>query len=399
MFDEGHTVLELVQILHRARSWVYKWIERSKSGAEHWYLNDSKVPIKRPKQIDKETEQAIVHSRKHLEKRDTPQTKYAFYGAVGIHRDLDRKGIVDKPSLSTINRVLKRHDLTGKRKTVHREQKKIYFPAPQARHPGFIHQMDMVTPLYITGYGKVNSINRIDVYSSHCNLQQYDAKNVDNVITFLVSDWKTHGIPRFLQVDNEGAFRGGLYHPKTFGRLVRFCINFGVEMIFIPFNEPWRNAHIESLNGRFQKLVWDKNRFHNLEEFRRESAVFCDQHNSYQTYRKDTFSKQPYGGYTQSYLPDNFNYDPEQVLPITTGTVHFIRQVDDNGSIAVLNESFMIDKTLSYEYVWAVVNTRKQKLFVYHKPNKYDAKTLKMEIPYNLREPVKNRIPVSYFLT
>ena len=370
MFAAGHSVLEIAAQLYRTRNWVYKWIERSQTGADGWYLNLSTEPHHQPHKLNHATEQAIVHSRQFLERRDTPDTKYAFYGAVGIHQDLDRQGFQDKPSLSTINRVLQRHDLIGTLVKTKHEQKKVYYPQVKARYPGWIHQVDIITPLYIAGYGKVASVNRIDVFTSHAYLQQFDAKNAESMIGFLIGDWQSNGIPRYLQVDNEAAFRGGLYHPKTFGKLVRFCLNFGVEIIFIPFNEPWRNGHVESLNGRFQKLVWDKYRFRDLAHLRRESAIFCQQHNRYQAYRKDHFGQLLICGYTVSRLPHNFTFDTEQTLPITTGRIHFIRQVDENGAVSILNETFTIDKALSYEYIWAVLNTREQSLTFYHKVTK-----------------------------
>ena len=355
------------------------------------------MPHTKPGKIDESVEHAIVQSRQRLKRRDTPATRYAFCGAVGIHQDLDRKGIEDKPSLSTINRVLKRNGLVETECPLQHEEKRIYYPVTRARHPGFLHQMDIITPLYITGYGKVSSINRIDVCTSHANLQQYDAKNAESILSFVISDWKTYGIPRYLQVDNEAAFRGGLYHPRTFGKLVRFCLNFEVQMIFIPFNEPWRNGHIESLNGRFQKLVWDKYRVKNLMHLREESLKFQVQHNTYQDYRKEHFCRIPGYGYTETYLPESFEYDVAQPLPITTGMIHFIRRVDENGCVSILNETFHVEKNLSYEYIWAVINTREQSLSFYYKATKLVDKKLVLKTDYHIREKVKNRLSIERF--
>ena len=101
-------------------------------------------------------------------------------------------------------------------------------------------KLDLVTPRYIKGFGVIISVNRIDVYSSQANLEQFQNKGADSIISFLIEDWKMFGIPHYLQLDNEASFRGSLYHPRTFGKLSRFCLNFGVELVFIPFNEPWR---------------------------------------------------------------------------------------------------------------------------------------------------------------
>ena len=155
-----------------------------------------------------------------------------------------------------------------------------------------MHQLDLVTPRYIKGYGVIISVNRIDVSTGQANLEQYDSKSADSVIDFLIDDWKVFGMPRYLQIDNEAAFRGSLYHPRTFGKVSRFCLNFGVELVFIAFKEPWRNAYIESFNSRFDRLLWQSQRFTDLEHLKTEAKKFRDKHNKYQEYRKQNFSTQ-----------------------------------------------------------------------------------------------------------
>lgn len=254
-----------------------------------------------------------------------------------------------------------------------------------------------MTPRYISGYGKVVSVNRIDVYSNQANLDQYQSKGADSIIQFLVEDWKIFGIPTYLQMDNECSFRGSLYHPKTFGKLTRFCLNFCVEMIFIPFNEPWRNAYIESFNSRFNTQLWLFQRFRDLDHLRSESKQFRDKHRNYQTYKKEHFGERTCAGYTKRFLPKNFSFAPDTELPITKGLVHFIRWVDDNGYVNILNESFFINKEFCCEYVWATINTEKQTLDIYHQATKDSTNELVKSITYKLREPVKNKIPVKKF--
>ena len=207
--------------------------------------------------------------------RSTPETEYAFCGAVAIHQELDKLGYRSKPALSTINRVLKRNGLITKQfNDAKKKTTQKYFPHIKVRHSGYLHELDLVTPRYIKGFGVIISVNRIDVYSSQANLEQFQNKGADSIISFLIEDWKMFGIPHYLQLDNEASFRGSLYHPRTFGKLSRFCLNFGVELVFIPFNEPWRNAHIESFNSRFDKMLWQSVTFKNLEHVRSESKNF-----------------------------------------------------------------------------------------------------------------------------
>lgn len=398
LYNEGKKPTEISRSLRRTRNWVYKWIKRYKSGDPKWYLDESKEPKKKPAKIDQELENNIVDIRKKLVKRDTPETRYAFHGAVAIHQELDKSGYKDKPNLSTINRIIKRNGLIEKeqRKAGNKESK-VYYPGICTRYPGHVYQLDLVTPRYITGYGRIVSVNRIDVYSAKANLNQYQSKGADSIISFAIEDWSEHGIPHYLQLDNEAAFRGSLYHPRTFGKLTRFCLNFGVELIFIPFKEPWRNGYIESFNSRFNEHLWLFQKFTDLEHLRNEAKLFKDKYNNFQAYKKEHFSKQYLFGYTTRYFPEEFKFDLSTELPITNGKIHFIRLVNEKGYINVFNEDFYINKDFSFEYVWATIFTKEQLLRFYYQATKDSKEELVKTVAYKLRETVKDRIPVKGF--
>jgi hypothetical protein len=42
-------------------------------------------------------------------------------------------------------------------------------------------------------------------------------------------------------------------------------------------------------------------------------------------------------------------------LPLTDGKIHFIRKVNNEGKISVLNEAFKVGKEFIDEYVWATI--------------------------------------------
>ena len=341
----------------------------------------------------------IVKIRQQLVKRDTPQTRYAFHGAVAIHQRLDEMGYEDKPHLATIQRVLQRnHLIEHKERIIDPTKPKIYYPDIRARHPGDIHELDLVTPRYITGHGRITSVNRVDLYTSQANLNQYISKGADSVIEFIVDDWKTLAKPNYLKLDNEATFRGSLIHARTFGKLTRFCLNFKVQIVFIPFNEPWRNPYIESFNSRFNERLWLFQRFTDLQHLKKESNQFRDQHNHYQLYRKEHFSQQNPPGYTITRFPENFGFDLSTELPITEGQLHFIRWVDEKGYVNILNESFYVKKDLCCEYIWLTIDTKEQSLTMYYQANEKAPREVIKTLEYKLRESVKERIPVNKFL-
>jgi len=340
-----------------------------------------------------------VTIRNELAYPEKPHLEYSYKGAIAIHQEMNIRGVKQAllPSISTINRVIKEQGLVTPKIKPERSKSGLYYPSILACYPNHRHELDLVTPRYIAGFGKVVSVNRIDAFTSRANLQVYQAKGADNVIDFLVDDWKKSGIPEYLQIDNEASFRGGMYYPKSIGKLIRFCLNFNVQIIFIPWKEPWRNPFIENFNGHFNRQLWLKKRFLDLDHLRVEAQKFLVRHNSYQSYKKKHFSEQRLQSHTAKFLPENFYFNPETLLPITEGKIHFVRLVEENGSVTVLNESFQTSKNLLFDYVWATIDTATEMLNIYHKAGKNEKRLLVKELKYKLREQVCNRVPVKNF--
>ena len=55
------------------------------------------------------------------------------------------------------------------------------------------------------------------------------------------------------------------------------------------------------------------------------------------------------------------------------------------------------NKAISFEYVWAIINTREQGIKIYYQAAPEAPKQLIRTESYKLREPVKNNIPIKEF--
>ena len=193
---------------------MYKWIERSQGDDPEWYLDMSLAPPNGTRTNSITSDTVIVQTREEWVRWDKPETRYAYHGAVAIHQRLDQLGYRLKPHPSTINRVLKRNDLIDPRQaSVDPTEPKVYYPDIRPDHPGQLHELDLVTPDYISGYGRVISVNRVDVFSSEANLDQFLSKAAESIIQFVINDWKEYAKPSFLKIDNESSFRGS--RPPT----------------------------------------------------------------------------------------------------------------------------------------------------------------------------------------
>jgi hypothetical protein len=90
-------------------------------------------------------------------------------------------------------------------------------------------------------------------------------------------------------------------------------------------------------------------------------------------------------------LPADFNlHQAEERLPLTAGKVHFIRLVNSQGQIRILNEPWAVDKELVGEYVWATISTAEQRLRIHHQAAADAVQRLVAEYEYEIAEEVQD---------
>ncbi len=105
---KGLTKTDIASKVGRSRQWVHKWIKRYlEVGGDSWYKPLSNSPIKISIKTSIDIERSVISIRKALDGR-----KYSQKGALSIMYELHQMGI-NSPSITTINRILKRHNLVG----------------------------------------------------------------------------------------------------------------------------------------------------------------------------------------------------------------------------------------------------------------------------------------------
>ena len=207
--------------------------------------------------------------------------------------------------------------------------------------------------------------------------------------------WQTLGRPQFLQLDNDAAFCGGYKAPRVFGQFVRLCLYLGIEVIFLPIAEPACNGEVEALNGLWGHAFWERRRFTSFRRVCQASPAFVRWYmTDYappilgdvtpgQAQRREGHSR--LSAAQVAALPDR--------LPITAGRIHFIRKVNVDGTIAVLNETWKVSKRLAGKYVWATLITHCRRLEIwYQRSEKHDWRLLKSSA-YDIPETVARLKP------
>jgi hypothetical protein len=227
--------------------------------------------------------------------------------------------------------------------------------------------MDLVGPRYLVGGARFYALNLMDTCSNAVALETLASKRTEAICQALLAQWQRLGLPRYLQLDNELSYRGSNRYPRSFSLLVRLCLHLGVEVVFIPEGEPWRNGVVERFNDTYDKLFIRRQRFTDLDHLCRELSVFERFHNEHHRYTKLN-QRTPQSVHTRHYL----TFPPRELALATIrqtwqdGRIRFVRLTNQHGSVRFFTERFLVDPTLVHEYVTGVIVTRTGRLRFYH---------------------------------
>ena len=207
----------------------------------------------------------------------------------------------------------------------------------------------------------------MDVYGHQVYIESQRTKQDQQVAGSLLRCWKAMGLPDFLQLDNELSFHGSNKYPRSPGLIIRLCLHFGVQPVFIPIGEPWRNGAIESFNDTYNKKFFRRQWFPSYTALKRQSKNFQRFHNKHHRYsclkgktplealKESDFEPITIGGNTK--LP-NLEQLPD-------GNIILIRFIRSNRGLDIFGEKFTVSKDLVYSYVKAVIVTSIHTLQLY----------------------------------
>lgn len=381
--------------MKRSKRWFFKWLNRYQAYGDAGLYDKSRRPFSSPNKTSSNLEETVVNIRKTLALRNSKETFYAPIGADSISWELNKLGLAKVPSIPTINRIIKRNGLSDKQNKITNKHS-IPYPAIELYRPNNMHQLDPVGPRFIKGtkgVEKFYSVNLVDCYSKMVALRQYEDTRNSTILDFLTKVvWPYIGFPEKLQVDNMLSIKGSNMHPRSPGIVIRLCLLFDVEVVFIPINEPQRNGVVESFNNIFDKVFYQRQRFENLEHLKRQSRQFENYYCTQRPHSRLSISK--HGTKIPSdvhfkekprLLSSNFSINDFKVkgkikIPLNEGKISFIRWVNKNCKLDIFSEKFALPETLKYHYVKATILTKEQVLQV------WCLNELALEIPYVLMD-------------
>jgi hypothetical protein len=362
----GRSVKEICQALHRSVVWFHKWWRRYLAlGVEGLFdLTHANHHVAR--RIPPELERTILSIRRRLEGHTGPGARYRLIGASAILAELKALHLRPLPSLSTINRVLQRHGITLPRVRLARPLPRQPYPSPHAERSNQVHEVDLVGPIYLKGRKQRYYIWVCkDVFDGAVCLRLADSRQMDEVLWFLGECWKSLGLPEQVQIDNARELCGWGRSARFLSRVIRLCLRFGIEPVFIPEREPQCNGSTENFNRWFQPRLFER-RFRRPGDLRRELAVLEEAVTTQQVQPR-------LGGLTPAQhrrrqrlrkLPQRYVI-PTEAQPLSAGRVTFLRRVSIQGAVSVLSQSFRLGKRHRGLYVKVVLDTERGRLTAY----------------------------------
>lgn len=366
--------------MQRSRDWLYRWKARYESGERLWYQDRSHRPHVLARKVPPAFEQLVVRVHRKLTGKANP---LGFCGAEAIYQELADLGVRPLHSIRTIHRILVRSKLLVRTRR-DRSRQGPALPCPIPTRLNDVHQMDVIVGHSLASRRPIVVCNRKDVATGLVAGTEAPDRQVQRVLAFLQRDWHQHGIPRFLQMDNDMSLTGGRMHPRTIGQLVRFCLACRVVAVLTPERRPASNAAVERYNGLWQEKVWQRYRFRTLRDLRERSHAFQTAYHRYLERRLVRQGKQGLFQIRVRPLPKPLCW--RHPLPLCRGQIWLIRRIDDEGTIQILNETIQLPTRYAHEFVRVVIRTGVQTLAVYWRASAKDRVTRIAHRTYTLRE-------------
>jgi putative transposase len=359
---------DICRRLNRSRPWLNRWLQRYDPGDVERSLSDSKAgPKQGGSSWSAEIRQQVIDMRKARSQEE--KWRYAFIGAQAIHLELKALGSPEVPPVRTIHSWFVQANLVDQRRKQPAKRTSKPIPLPVADAVNRVQQLDLKGPVYRKNSGSKYYLAVLrDGYSHRCAIQLLDEREAQGIVDFLVASWRWMGLPDYLQLDNALEFRGSNRYPRSFGKVVRVALDLGVEPVFNPPKEPWRNGGVERFNGVIADRLL-KVKFTDRSAFQAEALAFQNACNhNHRLALQDGLTPDEMAAKVNLRLPpQDYQRHRQHNLPQGRGWVSFVRLVRKSGRITLgAGDRFMVHPDLANQYVLARVDLAQKVVRISH---------------------------------
>lgn len=368
----GAPVAGVAREVGRSRWWVHKWLQRFEVESKAGLVDRSRAPRRRPSATSPAVVAKVLEVRRALE-----DSEFGGVGAEAIRWELESAGLVFVPSISTIERILRRARVAPQqRRSRSGSQHRLRV---EANRPGVWQQADWVGPRWVEG-AQFSSLHLVDVGGGGVAAAQYPHQRLRFGVGFLCERaWPTLGIPWTLQVDNQFVSTSHRRHPWTIW--TRVCLYFGVELVVSPPRElGWLN-HVESFNALWQARTLRRHHYNRVKALQASSDRFCDYYLHRRPHPQLTIAEHGtrYPGQLIDRLRPHLRFPPPGFtvadhqnragtihIPLTRGRLSYLRRVQPGGVIHLANTWWPLPPATEGRCVVATVLTASRRLVIRH---------------------------------
>lgn len=385
----GMSASEVARELERSVSWVYKCQTRYQQEGWAGLHSRSRAPKHSPNRIPASVRQHVREARSELEAEAAAKEGLQYIGAPAVQARLKKKKVSRIPSISSIERILRAADMTRSHQS--KGEEKVIYPRLHPTQAQQLYQVDIV-PHFLRGGQAIACFNGIDVVSRYPTGQAYERRRSQEAAQFLIQVWQEMGIPQYTQVDNEGCFSGGFTHPGVLGKVVRLALHVGTELVFSPIGHPKSNGSVERFHQDYDQHVWEDTNLDNRSEVQAQAEPFFSdyRHSRHHSALRGASPAEVHQRITPRQLPPDFQL-PTHKLPLTEGRIHFMRRVNPDNTVSVLNLTWSAPDAKPDQGVWVTLelNTSGATLRIYDAAPGALQCTCLVEHPFPLKEAVQ----------
>jgi len=350
----GASIHEVARRFRVASSTVRFWLRR----AEDQRLDRvdwSDRPPGRCEPVNKtsrDLEDLVVSLRRQLKETSA----LGEYGAAAICWEFQRRHIQPLPSIRTIGRILERRGaLDGRRRVRRPAPPRGWYLVKVAARRVELDSFDIVEGLVIQGGMNVEVLNGISLHGGLPVSWPKATITAKTVVKALLQHWRRHGLPGYVQFDNDTVFQGAHHHRDAIGRVTRLCLSLKVIPVFTPPQETGFQAAIENFNGRWQAKVWSRFTHASRRGLQSRSAKFITASRRRAAARiENAPPRQPF--------PKEWKLDLQSPLE---GTMIFLRRTDAKGRVSLLGHVFPVDTNWPHRLVRAEVDLTRERIRFY----------------------------------
>jgi hypothetical protein len=190
----------------------------------------------------------------------------------------------------------------------------------------------------------------------------------------------------------KACFSGGFTHPKVLGKVVRLALYVGTELVFSPIRHPESNGSVERFHQDYNLHVWQDTDLKLCADVQAQADLFFNlyRHRHHPGTLHGATPAQAHSSPALHRLSPGFQV-PVRKLPLTAGRVHFMRLVNPDQTVSVLNEDWLVPEATPNQGVWVTLELAVSgaTLSVYDAAPDAAERTCLAHHPFPLSEPVQ----------